>query len=242
MHVAEVREIQQVVTDQQVVGVVVHVTGVVAPVGAVAGIVVWQQGQIGFLGLAHPDKHPFVLRHHGVLLDAGLCGRLVHAGHFNALPLRVEQQAVVTAAQVVAFHAPFGQGRAAMATTVSQGHKACSRPVHHNGLAQHGAGEYLPVGLLGWDFVIPCDDVPAISDEHVCISSSGVNEWGYIERVARMAFIGLASESAMKSCVASSTAGRFSCSRFSKTISVSCSSGFSTCSNARSRASAMPRI
>ena len=101
----QVREVEQVVANQQVVHVVVDVAIQTAPVGVVNPLGIGNQAGVGLGRIAHPDPDPAVTLHHGIGSDLGLRRNAFLAWRFNALALVAKLQAVIRAAHAVAFAA-----------------------------------------------------------------------------------------------------------------------------------------
>ncbi len=163
VHIAQVRKIEQVVADQQIGRLVVHVAGLVVPVGGIAGKIVGQHGQVGARGIAHPHEDPLVALGHRVGLDARRLRRVLHAGHLDTGAVGIELQAVITAANAVAFAPPFRQGRLPVAAAVFEnGQSPGGGAIHQERLAQHRARHK----TVGRNLVFPGDHVPAIAQPH----------------------------------------------------------------------------
>lgn len=121
MQEEQVGEVQQVVVDQLVVGLVLDIAGTEDPVRVVQCNRRGDQRRVGLGRIAHPYPYPTVLLDHREAAHAGLRRDAVLAGHLNAFAAAVEFQAVVHAAHGVAFLAPDRQRRGAVAAAVPQG-------------------------------------------------------------------------------------------------------------------------
>ncbi|MCY1551806.1 hypothetical protein D9M68_881630 [compost metagenome] len=160
------REVEQVVADQQIGRVVVHVAGLVRPVGMVAGEVVGQQGPIGQGRVAHPDEDPLVVRDHGIGPHARLDGNALQARRFHADAAGIELEAVVAAAHAVAFTASARQRRLAVAAAVlHRDQPTLAGSIDEDRFVEHAPREH----TLGGNLMFPCNDVPAISYPHACL-------------------------------------------------------------------------
>ncbi len=156
-------EVGEVVVDQLVVGLIVHMAGPQGPRRIVEAYGRRDQPFVGLLRIAHPDPDPAVLGHHRIGAHAGRGGDHLLAGNLGAAAGPVEPQAVVHAAQLVALDPAQGQRREAVAAAVGHGdHAARGRAVDHHRLIDDGPRD----GLLWRQIVIPGGDVPAIADEH----------------------------------------------------------------------------
>ena len=142
VHVAEVREVEQVVADQLLRRRRSACSRAGSPSRVVAGEVVGQQRRVGLRRVAHPDEHPLVLHRQRIALHARLRRHRVGARDLDAAAGRVEQQAVVAAAHAVAFLPALRQRRQAMAAAVAQGDDLAGRgAIEQDRLAEHGAAE-----------------------------------------------------------------------------------------------------
>ena len=164
MDVGQVREIEQVVADQQVVRVVVRVAALeAAPARIVEPVRVGDQRGVGFGRIAHPDPDPAMALDHREGAHAGIGRHGVLRRHFDALAGAVEQQAVIEAAHRVAFAPAARQGRAAMAAHVLEGHDLARlvAPQRQRQAEDRARQEAVLRHLLA-----PSSDVPGVLDEH----------------------------------------------------------------------------
>ena len=102
VHVGDVREIEQVVDEQQVVGLEVQVAGGRGPFRAVEPRQLLDLGGIGFGGLAHPDPHHVPALDDGIAAHAGALGNFLLTGDVGAPAVGSEFQSVVAAHEIVA--------------------------------------------------------------------------------------------------------------------------------------------
>ena len=163
VHVRQVREVEQVVADQPVVGLVVHVARLVAPLR------VLQRGRggnargVSALGVAHPHPQPAALLHHRVAAGAQLGRHLRLAGNLHALARRLEAQAVVHAADRVPLAPPHRQRRMTVRAAVAQGHwRAVLAAIEQQRLVEQGARQQ----RVAQQFVVPGGHVPTVPDPH----------------------------------------------------------------------------
>ena len=167
MHERQVREIQQVVANEQVVHVIVNVAIVAAPVGMVEPLRVGDQRGVGLGRVAHPHPHPAVALHHRESTDLGLNRNAFLCRGFDALAAVIELQAVVHAAHTVAFATAHRQWCTAVAAAVfHRDDLAVLLAVHENGHTDDGAGEHAFLG----DFMVPSRYIPSVFDEHGFVS------------------------------------------------------------------------
>ena len=162
VHEGEVREVRQVVHDQQVVRVVVQVARMPAPARVAQVREVEDLRRVRFRRIAHPDPDQAVAFDHRIAAHAELGRNVVLPGNLHALARRVEFQPVVHAAHAVALDAAVGEQRAAMAAAVVERHRLAGIAlVQHDRLVEDGAREQLAVDQL----VVPGRDVPAVHEE-----------------------------------------------------------------------------
>jgi hypothetical protein len=158
----EVREVAQVVDDQEPVGVVVHVRGHASPGRVVQRPVVDDQCRVGERGIAHPDPDQVVSGDDRIAAHAELRGNDVLAGDLDAPPGRLVLHAVVHAADAVAFDATHRQRRAPVAAAVLQrDHLAALALVEDDRPFEDRAGQLGAVDQL----VVPGGHVPAVLQE-----------------------------------------------------------------------------
>jgi hypothetical protein len=162
----EVREVAQVVDDEQPVGLVVHVVGHALPLRVVEVRKVEDLRRVGLGGLAHPDPEQALALGHGVAAHTEAGRDHVLPGNLHAAAGAVELEAVIEAAHAVAFAPPIGQQRTAVATTVVERHHGAALPaVEQHRLLEQGATEQAPPIQL----VTPAGHVPAVLQEHPCL-------------------------------------------------------------------------
>ena len=161
MHEWQVREVQQVVADQEVVDVVVQIARQAAPVGMVEPRRRRDGGRVRLLRSAHPDPDPAMLRHHRECAHTGARRHLLSPWGIDALAAGVELQAVIVAAYAVALEAALRQRRATVAAAVLERNQlTVGLAVDHDRDAADRAGE-----ALGRDLMVPSDDIPGVSNE-----------------------------------------------------------------------------
>jgi hypothetical protein len=102
------------------------------------------QRRIGALRRAHPDPQPAVAFDQRIGAHSRLRRHAFLAGDLDALSVRGEKQAVVTAAQAIAFEPAHGERQVPVAAAVFQRHRsAIFAPVEHQRLAEQRARERL---------------------------------------------------------------------------------------------------
>ena len=174
VHEGEVREVGEVVDDQQVVRVVVHVVRHAAPARILEIGNAQDGGRRSERRIAHPDPDDVLLLDHRVAAHAQALGDVLLPGNLDALALAVELQAVVHAAHVIAFQAPVGEQRAAMAAAVvERDHLAAVALVEQHRLLEDRARDELAVDQL----VVPRGHVPAVHQE----GSGGCGHWSFLQ-------------------------------------------------------------
>ncbi len=158
----QVREIEEIVVDQEVMRGVVEM----ACFQPVAWIVERQRRrdrrQVG-RRLAHPHPDPAAAHGDGVAAHAGALRDELLAGDLDAAPVGCELQPVIHAAQVVTFQPAHREGRETVAATILKRRQpAIGGAVKREGLIDDGTGVDGARRELGR----PAGDVPGIADPH----------------------------------------------------------------------------
>ena len=163
MHIGEVREIEQVVVDQLVRRGVVEM-----PVAQAPALVVETGGRrdqrgIRLCRIADPHPDPAVARLHRIAAHARQLRDRALAGYLDAAPRGRELEAVVHAAQVIAFATPQRQRREAVAAAVLERHQsAVLAAVDDDRLV----GDADRVQAIPLEVVVPAGDIPAVVRVH----------------------------------------------------------------------------
>jgi hypothetical protein len=162
MQEGQVRRVEQVLDQQQVVRLDVQVVAAVAPRRIVHPVEVLDQRRVGLRRLAHPDPDPVVLLDDGIGADLRARGDHVLRRHSHALAGRIELQAMVGTLDDVADQPAHRQRRLAMAAAVFERNRfsrICSEKNH--GFVQKDAALHRARHL-----VVPRADVPRVTHEH----------------------------------------------------------------------------
>jgi hypothetical protein len=168
MHEGEVGEVREVIDYQQVVRLVVHVVGLAAPGGIAQVGKIEDLRRVRLRRVAHPDPHQGVALDHRVAPHPELRRDVVLPGDLHAAAARVVLEAVVHAAQAVAFAPAVRELRAAMRAAVVERHRAAAVAlVEHHRLLEERALEELAVDQL----VVPGRDVPRVHEETLRLGS-----------------------------------------------------------------------
>src|SRR5260370_40511478 len=147
------REVEQIVGDQEVVGIVVQITRCTPPGGVVQVVRIRNQGGIHFVWITHPHPNPFEPFHDRERADLGGRRNKFLRGNFHTLARRVEQQPVIHTTNEITFPTSLGQRRGAVtATIIQRHHSACSIPPKH----QEHLGNSPCQHSVGGDLVGPC--------------------------------------------------------------------------------------
>ncbi|MDT4847748.1 hypothetical protein FQZ97_818160 [compost metagenome] len=138
----KVREVQQVVVNQLVIGVVLDVAGAEDPVRVIQSYCRRNQGRVSLGRIAHPYPDPTVLLDYRETADASLRRNGVLPRHFHTGTCAVELQSVVHATHGVAFLTTDGKRCGTMAAAVLQcSNAAVGLAEEHDGLIDDGAGK-----------------------------------------------------------------------------------------------------
>jgi hypothetical protein len=163
MHEREVREVAQVIDDEEVIRLVVHVVGLAAPARIAQVREVEDLRGVGLRRVAHPDPHQVLALDHRVAAHAELRRDVVLPRDLHAAAARIELEAVVHAAHAVALEPAVRELRAAVRAAVVERHDlAAFAAVDHHRLLEDGAREQPAVDQL----VVPRRDIPAAHQEH----------------------------------------------------------------------------
>ena len=103
VNVTEVGQVQQIVVDKLVVGVIVKFAGLHRIIRILVPESTRDQCGIGARGLAHPYPDPTVLLHNRERTDSDAFRYPVAAGYFHTLTRGREFEAVIHAAYIIAF-------------------------------------------------------------------------------------------------------------------------------------------
>ena len=160
VNVTKVSQVQQVVVDKLVVGVIVKFAGLHRIIWILVPESARDQCGIGARGLAHPYPDPAVLLHNRERADGDAFRNPVAAGYFHTLARGREFEAVIHAAYIIAFKPAARQRREPVAAAVLQ---YCDRAVRgaieNNRFPDDGPSDDLALGHL----VAPSCYVPKIS-------------------------------------------------------------------------------
>ena len=159
----QMRKVEQIVVDQQVMRGVVEMTGF----QPVARIVERQRRRdrrrVGRGRLAHPDPHPGAAHGDGIAAHAGALRDELLAGDLDAAPVGRELQPVIHAAQVVALEPAHRERRETVAATILERRQpAVGGAVKRDRLIDDGTRVDGARRELGQ----PAGDVPGIADPH----------------------------------------------------------------------------
>ena len=163
MDPGDVRRIEQVVGDVQVVAIDGHVVAIGrSPLGVSPMLGLEDVGRVGAICVAHPDPQQSVARFDGVRVDDCSLRWVVAPRCLHTLPGAIEHQAVVPALDVVALHPAHRQRHLAMRACIGEGAvRTAGAAVDGDVLAQD-RGRVRPVA----DLAFPRCDVPGVAEKH----------------------------------------------------------------------------
>ena len=84
VHIGQVREVQHVVANQFVTGLIVQIGGLIAPIGVIQSHGVGDQCRVDTSRVAHPYPHPLFALHHRISTHACCRRDGILAGDFDA--------------------------------------------------------------------------------------------------------------------------------------------------------------
>src|SRR5262245_47488839 len=172
----EMREVAQVVDDQQIVRLVVQIAGQAPPSRLAQIREVEDEGGIGLGRIPDPDPHEVIALEDRVAPHTELGGHHVLPGDLHALTGRVVLQAVIHAPHGVALEPAVRELRAAVRAAVVERHDfPALAVVGQDRLLEDHAREELPVDQL----VVPGRDVPAVHQETVGLGRHRALPSGY---------------------------------------------------------------
>lgn len=159
IHVAQIHD---VIAQQLVVGLGVHVPGIARRrLGRGKKGVIGNQLRVRRRRVAHPDPDSEMALGDRIGFDlGGLGNRAVTMRIVRALAAAVEAQAMIWALHAIAFQLTQMQRSKAMRAAVGDGRdRTVLLAVKHDGLVQYRAIEQ----GAGCDFILPCRDIPGIA-------------------------------------------------------------------------------
>jgi hypothetical protein len=162
VHEGQVREVAEIVDDQQPVGIVVQIRRQPAPFRIVQRRIIDDQRRIRECRIAHPDPQEMASLHHRITVHPQGLRYAILPRHLDAGAGGVVLHAVIHAAQTVPFDAPHRKGRAAMAAAIIERDVlAAFAAEQDHGFFQYGSRQFPAVDQL----VIPGRHVPAILEK-----------------------------------------------------------------------------
>jgi hypothetical protein len=160
--IGEVREVEHVVGDQQVMRLVVQIRRFIAPLRRVERERIGDRRDVRELGIAGPHPDPPLSLVHRETAHAKRAGRGRLSRHLDAAAVGIELQTVIHAAKGVALEPAQRERRVAMRTAILEGvQRAVGPSIDHDGFPGHAPSEQRARG----HFMAPGEHVPAVADE-----------------------------------------------------------------------------
>ena len=171
MEVGDVRQLEQIVDDQQVVGLDVEMNLGDPPIGVAETRKIDDQVVVRVFDIAHPHIDEAVALDDGVRLHRQIRRPPRLAGDLDAIAAAVVRETVVAAFDGVADDVALRQGQPPVGAAVFQCDRgAVALSVQDDVFVQHRDRQ-----RVGAEFIAPCRDVPMVSQEHRPLRSvSGV--------------------------------------------------------------------
>ena len=117
---------------------------------------------VGQRGITYPDPNKTMALGYRINPHLRFLVNPLLAGHPDALAALIEFQAVIFADQVIAFQISLGERKQAMWAAILKSRKrSVGLAIQHDGLAANCASK-----RRMFDFVIPGDGIPSVSQEH----------------------------------------------------------------------------
>ena len=163
MDEGEMRQVEQILDQQHVIGLELEPVAGEAPGGIVHPVEILDRRRIGQGRIAHPDPEPVIALDHGIAAHARARRDGALARHQDAGAARIVGESVIGTFERVAAQAPARQRRMAVAAAVGQGDgpPVLGAVEHHRLVEQDAAQE-----VHARDLVVPRRDIPAIAQEH----------------------------------------------------------------------------